>query len=99
MYICIYIYISPPGLGGDTFANILPGGDVCQLWAKTQPKAGKRPFVRIIQYFVSKIQKHKWRLPAFRGHRMLANIPFQKHIFYSFGGHQFWPPRTSPDSF
>ena len=27
-----------------TFANILPGGDVCQFWAKIQPKTGKPPF-------------------------------------------------------
>jgi hypothetical protein len=41
------------------FANILPGGDVYQLLAKIQPKAGKHPFVRKIQYFVSEIHKQK----------------------------------------
>ena len=37
--------MSPPRFVGGTFANILPGEDVCQLWAKIQPKPGKRPFV------------------------------------------------------
>ena len=34
----LYIY-APQIWGGGTFANILPGGDVCQLLFKIQPKA------------------------------------------------------------
>jgi hypothetical protein len=45
----------PPRFGGGMFANILPGGDVCRLLAKIQPKAGKHSFVCKIQYLVSKI--------------------------------------------
>ena len=38
-------YSGPPDLGGGMLANILPGGDVRQLSAKIQQKAGKRPFL------------------------------------------------------
>ena len=49
-----------PQIWGGKFANILPGGDVCQLWAKIQPKAGKRPLVTKIQEFASKIHKNNY---------------------------------------
>ena len=65
----------PPRLGGGMFANILLGGDVCQLLAKIQPKAGKRPFVCKIQYFVSKMHK-QMMFASFYGRKMLANILF-----------------------
>ena len=34
---------TPPDLFGGTFADILPGGDVCKFLAKIQPQTGKRP--------------------------------------------------------
>ena len=33
------------------------------------------------------------------GHTKLTNIPFQENIFPTCFTHQFWPPRTSLDSF
>ena len=41
--------LSPPNLWGGTFANILPGWDVCQLLVKILPKASKRHFLICIE--------------------------------------------------
>ena len=91
---------SPPDLGGGMFAIILPGGDVCQLLVKIQPKAGKRPFVCEIKYFLSKIHKQNDVCQILGAAKNGGKHPFlETYCFGTFLGHQFWPPQTSPDSF
>ena len=79
------VVLSPPdyGGGGGMFANSLPGGDVCQLWVKFQPKAGKRPFVCKIQYFVSKIHKNNY-VCQLLWPQNVGKRPFLETLFFEF---------------
>ena len=61
-------------------------GGVCQFWAKIQLKTGKRSFyIKNTKNIYQKYKKGE-TFAILGGHRMLANVPFYKNMFFELFG-------------
>ena len=84
--------IGAPQIWGGTFC---PGGTFASIWLKLSQK-----LANFLLYTKNNNLNQKYIKRMTLGLQNVGKRPFSEtYLFLNFWGHQFWSPRTSPDSF
>ena len=84
---------SPPRLGGGMFVNFSVLNNVCQFCQRIAK------YALSIDNLYQKYTTRGYACEILGPHKVDKQTFLGKQFFRIFPTHQFWPPRTSPDSF